>query len=337
MSFKKEIACFGVREYEIPYFEKLGEQYNYKLTLFPQFLNTENYKDALGYEVVMVRGNCVVNKEAMKDLADHGLKYYLTRTAGYNHVDVEACKEYGIKTAFVPGYSPNAISELALTLGMMLLRNTAYTTDYTHKGNFKVTNQMFSREVRGCRVGILGCGRIGCTTASLFKGLGAEVVGYDVFQSDYAKSIVKFLPLDEFIKTCDIICVHMNYVKGSNDNFINKEFISNMKEHSIIVNVSRGEILDLDAALEAVENNHLDGLAIDVISNEKTLFFKNFEDPKHMATPQHQKLIDLYPRVLVTPHVASSTDKALIDMIEVTLKNLDEFLETGNCKNSLIK
>lgn len=334
---KKEIACFGVREYEIPFFKELGEKYDYKLTLFPQFLNTENYKDALGYEVVMVRGNCVVNKEAMKDLADHGLKYYLTRTAGYNHVDIEACKEYGIKTAFVPGYSPNAISELALTLAMMLVRNTAYTTDYTHKGNFKVTNQMFSREIRGCKVGIMGCGRIGCTTANLFKGLGAEVYGFDVYQSDYAKKVVKFLPLEEFIKTCDVIILHMAYIKGSNDNFINKELISKMKEHAVLVNVARGEILDLDAALEAVENGHLDGLAIDVISNEKTLFFKNFEDPTKMDTPQHQKLIDLYPKVLVTPHVASSTDKALIDMIEISLKNLDEFLETGNCKNSLIK
>lgn len=334
---KMEIACFGVRDYEKPFFDELAKKYDYKLTLFPQFLNTENYKDALGYEAVMVRGNCVVNREAMKDLHEHGLKYYLTRTAGFNHVDIEACKEFGIQTAYVPGYSPNAISELALTLAMMLLRNTAFTTDYTHRGNFKVVNQMFSREVRGCTVGILGCGRIGCTTAKLFKGLGARVVGYDVYQSGYAKEIVEFLPLDEFIKQCDIILVHLAYIKGVNDNFINKEFISNMKEHAILVNVARGEVLDLDAALEAVENNHLDGLAIDVISNEKTLFFKNFDDPKHMDTPTHQKLIDLYPRVLVTPHVASSTDKALIDMIEVSLKNLDEYLETGKCKNSLIK
>ena len=189
---KKQIACFGVRDYEIPYFEELGKKYDYDLVLFPQFLNTENYQDAYGYEVVMVRGNCVVNKEAMKDLYQHGLRYYLTRTAGYNHVDIEACKELGIETAYVPGYSPNAISELALTLAMMLLRNTAYIVDYTHHGNFKVTNQMFSREVRGCRVGILGCGRIGLTSAQLFKGLGAEVVGYDVYQSDRAKEIFTF-------------------------------------------------------------------------------------------------------------------------------------------------
>ena len=110
-----------------------------------------------------------------------------------------------------------------------------------------------------------------------------------------------------------------------------------MKKNAILVNVARGEVLDLKSALEAVENNHLAGLAIDVIDHEKTLFFKNFEDPSKMDTEVHQKLIDLYPRVLVTPHIGSSTDKALIDMIEVSLKNMDEYLSTGDCKNSLLK
>lgn len=334
---KKVIACFGVREYEIPYFNELGKKYGYDLKLFPQFLNTENYKDALNYEVVMVRGNCVVNKEALKDLKEHGLKYYLTRTAGYNHVDIEACKELGIETAFVPGYSPNAISELALTLAMMLLRNTAYMVDYTHKGNFKVTNNMFSREVRGCTVGILGCGKIGRTTASLFKGLGANVIGYDVYQCELGEEILKYVSLEELFSKSDIICVHMAYIKGKNDKFISKELLKKMKQNAILVNVARGEVLDLDAALEEIENNHLAGLALDVIDNEKTLFFQNFSDPHHMNTVQHQKLIDLYPRVLITPHVGSSTDKALIDMIEISLQNMDEYLLKGICKNSLIK
>lgn len=334
---ERKIICFGVRDYEKPYFEELGKKYNYELVLKSQFLNTENYKDALGYEIVMVRGNCVVNYEAMKDLADHGLKYYLTRTAGFNHVDLKACKDFHIESAYVPGYSPNSISELALTLAMMLLRNTGYTTDLTHRGQFKVTNQMFSREVRGCTVGILGCGRIGCTSAKLFKGLDARVVGYDVYQSDYAKEVVEFLPLEKFIAESDIILVHLAYIPGKNDHFIDKDFISKMKDQSILVNVARGEVLDLQAAVEAIKSNHLAGLAIDVIEQEKTIFFKNFDDPKHMDTPLHQDLIDLYPKVLVTPHVASSTDKALIDMIEVSLKNMDEYLLTGKCKNSLIK
>lgn len=333
---KGKMICFGVREYEKPYFEKLGKQYDYDLILRPEYLNDTNYELAKGYEMVMVRGNCPVNAEHMKYLKENGLKYYLTRTAGYNHVDVKACKELGIETAFVPGYSPNAISELALTLAMTLLRNVAYTCDLTHRGHFKVTNQMFSREVRGCTVGILGCGRIGLTTANLFKGLGAKVIGYDVYQSDKAKEVVNFKDLEDFLKESDIVICHMAYIKGKNDNFIDKEKIAMMKDNAILINVARGEVLDTEAAIEAIKSNHLAGLGMDVISNETTLFNKEF-DPTHMDSKLHQDIIDLYPRVLITPHVGSATDMALIDMIEVSLKNMDEYLETGKCKNSLIK
>ena len=333
---EKKIICFGVRDYEKPYFEKLGEKYGYERVLRPEYLNNDCWELAKGYEIVMVRGNCVVDRDHMKLLKENGLKYYLTRTAGYNHVDVQACKEFGIETAFVPGYSPNAISELALTLAMMLLRNTAYTVDQTHKGHFKVTNQMFSREVRGCTVGIMGCGRIGCTTANLFKGLGAKVIGYDVFKSEHAKTIVEFEDLESFVKDSDIIICHMAYIKGKNDNFINADLIAKMKKNAILVNVARGEVMDTQAALDAVKCEHLAGLGMDVIDHEKTLFNKDF-DPNNMDTPLHQEIIDLYPKVLITPHIASATDMALIDMIEVSLKNMDEYLSTGKCKNSLIK
>ena len=333
---ERKILCFGVRDYEKPYFEELGKKYHYELILKSQFLTTENYKDALGYENVMVRGNCAVDYESMKDLAAHGLKVYLTRTAGYNHVDLKACKDFGIQCAYVPGYSPNAISELALTLAMMLLRNTAYSTDLTHKGKFKVTSQMFSKEVRGCTVGILGCGRIGCTTASLFKGLGAKVIGYDVFQSEKAKEILEFRDLDTFLSESDIVIVHMAYIKGKNDHFLDEEAIKKMKDGAILVNVARGEVVDTNAVLDAVESGHLAGFGLDVIEDEKSIFFHDFEDFDSMPEVA-KRLVNLYPKVLVTPHVASSTDKALIDMIEVSLKNMDEYIETGTCKNSLIK
>ena len=333
---EKKMICFGVREYEKPYFDKLGKQYGYEFVLRPEYLNSDCWELAKGYEIVMVRGGCHVDREHMKLLADNGLKYYLTRTAGYNHVDVQACKDFGIETAFVPGYSPNAISELAVTLAMMLLRNAAYATYEAKEGRFKVTNQMFSREIRGCTVAIIGCGRIGCTTAGLFKGLGARVIGFDVHPSDRAKALMEMVSIEEALAQADVFAIHMAYAKGSNDNFIDAEKIAAMKPGSIIVNVARGEVLDTAAAVEAVKSGHLAGLGIDVISEEGTLFNKTF-DPAHMANPLHQDLVDLYPKVLVTPHIGSATDLALVDMIEVTLKNMDEYLETGHCSNSLIK
>ncbi len=334
---EKKMICFGCRGYELTYFEKLGKQYGYELVTRPEYLNNDNYELALGYENVMVRGNCVLDKEHLSKLKEAGLKYYLTRTAGYNHVDVAACKELGIESAFVPGYSPNAISELALTLAMMLLRNTAYATSLAHEGHFKVTDQMFSKEIRDCTVGILGCGRIGRTTASLFKGLGAKVIGYDVFVSPACEGLIEMKKTaEEVMAESDVVICHMAYIKGQNDKFISAELISKMKKTGIIVNVARGEVMDNMAALLAVKEGKLAGLGLDVIDNEKVLFNKD-HDPKAMPNEEDQLIVDLYPRVLITPHLGSASEHALIDMIEITLQNMEEYRTTGKCKNSLIK
>ena len=333
---ERKIICFGVRNYEIPTFDELGKKYNYELKYCPQYLNSDNLSDAYGYEIAMVRGNCFLNRESILDLKNHGLKTLLTRTAGFNHIDVQACKELGINAAYAPGYSPNAISELTLTLAMSLLRNVAYATKRTSEGNFIVSDQMFSREVRSCTVGILGCGKIGRTTGLLFKGLGAKVVGYDPYPCDEGRAILEYLPLDEFIAQSDIICCHLPYIKGVNEDFVNKEFIAKMKDHSILINTARGECLDYEAAIEAVESGKLDGLGLDVVKNEKALFFKDHAGEK-LSDPIHAKLLALYPQVLLTPHVGSASNLALRDMIEFSLKNMDEIFETGTCKFTLIK
>ncbi len=333
---ERKIICFGCREYELPYFEKLGKQYGYELITRPEYLNDNNYELAKGYENVMIRGNCVVSKENLSKLKEAGLKYYLTRTAGYNHVDVEACKELGIETAFVPGYSPNAISELALTLSMMLIRNVAYATSLTHEGHFKVTDQMFSKEIRDCTVGIVGCGRIGRITASLFKGLGAKLIGYDVYPSPACEGLLEMKGINEVMSESDVVVCHMAYFPGKNDNFINADLIGKMKKNAVLVNVARGEVMDNLAALNAVKEGKIAGLGLDVIDNEKVLFNKD-HDPKHMPNETDQLIVDLYPRVLITPHIGSATEHALIDMIEITLKNMEEYRLAGKCKNSLIK
>lgn len=333
---EKKMICFGCRGYELPYFKELGEKYGYELITRPEYLNNDNYELALGYESVMVRGNCVLDKEHLALLKEKGLKYYLTRTAGYNHVDVAACKELGIETAFVPGYSPNAISELALTLSMMLIRNVAYATSLAHEGHFKVTDQMFSKEIRDCAVGILGCGRIGRVTASLFKGLGAKIIGYDPYPSPACEGLIEMKSAQEVMKEADVVVCHMAYFKGVNDKFISKELIDSMKKNTVLVNVARGEVMDNMAALLAVKEGRIAGLGLDVIDNEKVLFNKD-HDPKAMPNEEDQLIVDLYPRVLITPHLGSATEHALIDMIEITLQNMEEYRLTGKCKNSLIK
>ena len=332
MGFK--VTCYGVRKNEVEFFHKLNK-YGYELNLVENLMSKENVEEAKGSDAVIVRGVCAANAENLETLSSYGIKYVFTRAAGINNIDLKTAEKLGIKVARVPGYSPNAIAELSLTLAMMLLRHTAYTVERTAKYDFRVTPTMFSKEIRNCKVGIIGVGKIGLTEAKLFKGLGAEVLGYDVYQSDEAKEIVKFVELDVLLSESDIVSLHMPYIAGQNDKFVNTEFISKMKTGAILINTARGELQSNEAVLDALRANKLGGYGTDVFDNESKLFFKNHENGDQIHDQVVRQIIDFYPKVLVTPHIGSNTDEALSNMIETSFDNLNEILTTGKCKNSV--
>ena len=201
-----KVLCYGVRDVEEPIFESSNKAFGYDIKCVPDYLNTpETAEMAKGFDAVILRGNCFANKQNLDIYKKLGVQYVLTRTVGKDHIDIPYAKELGFKMAFVPGYSPNAIAELAVTHAMMLLRHLAYTTSEAHKGNFVVDKHMFSKEIRNCTVGVIGLGRIGRVCAQIFHGMGAKVVGQDVFQikgiDDYATQV----EMDELLKVSDVI------------------------------------------------------------------------------------------------------------------------------------
>lgn len=331
MSIK--IVCYGVRGIEVDYFNELNK-YGYELELVSDFLNDQNVNKAIGANAVIIRGNCNANRKNIKFLSENGVKYILTRTVGYNHIDVEAAKEFGIRVTTVPVYSPSAIAELAVTLAMMLLRNTAYAVSKTKEKDFTVDCQMFSKEIRNCTVGILGTGKIGLTTAKLFKGLGAKVVAYDKFQSDAAKEVVEFMSLKEMLSASDIVSIHVPYIKGVNYHMIEDEFIANMKNGAILINTARGELQNDESILKAIEKGKLSGYGTDVFEMESSFFSKDLRG-KELENKTVDKLVSLFPKVIVTPHIGSFTNQALINMISISYNNMNEFITLGKCNNEI--
>ena len=329
-----KVLCYGVRDVELPIFEEVNQKFGYEVVCVPDYLNTaETARLAEGCQAVILRGNCLANKENLDIYKELGVEYVLTRTVGVNHIDIAYAKELGFKLGYVPFYSPNAISELAVTLAMTLLRNVAYTVSKTSRKDFRVDAQMFAKEVRNCTVGVIGVGRIGLTTASLFKGLGAKVVAYDAFYKDGIDDICTQLPLDEVLAQSDIISIHAPYIPA-NGKVITKEFISKMKPGAILVNTARGELQDIDAIIDAIETGHLAGAGLDVLEGEEAVFFKDLSE-QALPTSQVQALVDLYPRVLLTPHMGSYTDEAVLNMVETSFDNLKEYIETGTCQNDI--
>lgn len=332
MSIK--LVCYGVRKNEVDYFNKFNK-YHFELTLIEDLLNHNNIETAKGMDAVLLRGNCTADQQNIQKMKEYGIKYLFTRTVGFNHIDLQAAADHDMHVARVPSYSPNAVAELALTLAMSLLRNTVYTTSRTANKDFTVNSVMFSKEVRNCKVGMIGTGKIGLTEAKLFKGLGADVLGYDLYPSEEAKQVVTFMELDDLLRESDIVSFHIPYFPGTNDNMIDTNFLAKMKDGAILINTARGELHDNEAVLNALKTNKLKGFATDVFANEEDIFFKNFDESTEALDPTVQELVDLYPRVLITPHIGSNTDEALTNMIETSFKNLQDMITTGKTENAI--
>lgn len=329
-----KVLCYGVRDVEKPFFEKLNEKFGFDLTLVPEYLNSvETAQLSKNHEAVILRGNCFATKEVLDIYKENGVKYVLTRTVGVNHIDNAYAKSIGLKTAFVPFYSPNAIAELAITHALMLLRNMALTTSMTSKKDFRCVSQMFSREIRNCTVGVIGLGKIGFTAAKLFKGLGATVLGYDLYKKENVEDILTQVDLDYLVKNSDIISLHIPFIK-ENGQLVTKEFLDKMKNHAILINTGRGEVVDTKALIQALKSGHLAGAGLDTVEKESGIFFKDFSNGS-IGNEEFEQLVALYPRVTLSPHIGSFTDEAVKNMIETSFENLHEYISTGDCKNKI--
>ena len=329
-----KVICFGVREYERNIFEEIEREYSHTLVLSSTYIDDSTYEEALGYEAIIIRANCNLSKSKLSILKKNGLKYLLTRTIGYNHILLDACKEIGIKVAYAPGYSPSSIAELSVSLAMCILRNVPEAISNATKYDFTLYNTMFGREIRNSTVGILGCGRIGKEAARIYHSLGARVLGFDLYEDENMNGIITYTSLDNILQKSDIISIHMSYSKDTNYHFIGQSEFNKMKKGTILINTARGELIDTDALISNIKSEKLLGAGLDVVEREKDIFFKaNFLDKLSF---QHKQLIDLYPRVIITPHISSSTDSAVYDSLKISLRNLNELIASGTCKNLLV-
>ena len=328
-----KIICFGVRDYEIPAFRRIETKYNCSLQLCHLYIDDTNYSVALGYEVIIMRANCFLSEKSLTVLKESGLKYLLTRTVGYNHIPIELCHNLGIKVAYAPGYSPSSIAELGVALALNIIRNIPEATMNSTKYDFRLNSFMYGREIRECKVGILGCGMIGKESARLYTAMGAKVYGYDIVQDDSMSSIIEYCSLDKLYEESDIISIHMSYDEEHNKHFISKNEFNHMKDNVIIINTARGPLLDTEALIDAIISGKVLGAGLDVIEFEKNTFFKNWPDGD--IHPTIKKLINLYPRVIITPHISSSTDVAVFDSMRITMDNLYQLSHNLECKNAL--
>ncbi|MEG0250622.1 MAG: D-2-hydroxyacid dehydrogenase [Peptostreptococcus sp.] len=328
-----KILAYHVQEYEVDAVKNWAENNDVQVDIEYGLLTVDSVDKAKGYDGVTTQQVIPVKDEEIYiKLKENGIKQISSRTAGVDMFDLELAKKHGINVTNVPRYSPNAIAELAVTHAMMLLRNINHIKSAQAQGNFKWEKRVISKEIRNCVVGIIGTGRIGLTAATLFKGLGAEVIGYDVFKNPDAEGVLEYAPdLETLLSRSDVVSLHLPLTEDTY-HLINKDNIKYMKEGAILVNTGRGALVDVDAVLAELDSGHLKAAGLDVLECETLYVNQEVEKEKLNDSP----VPNLMTRddVNLTGHFAFFTETAVDNMVCTSLDNIKLQNETGEVVNS---
>jgi D-lactate dehydrogenase len=324
-----KVLVYNAKPYEKFYLNKLNE--HHQLSFIEQTLSSQTVHLSQGYEGVCCFVTDDLSASVIEKLSANKVKLISLRSAGYDHVDLEAARKNQISVVRVPKYSPQAVAEFAVTLILTLSRKiiTAYLQglefDYSldHLMGFNLYQKT---------VGIIGLGNIGSVFAKILQGFDCRVLGYDLIQTEECKRLgVNYVSLDELLQQSDIVSLHCP-LNPSTQHIINKDSLSLMKPGSMLINTGRGGLVNTQDLLEALDKGQLNYAGLDVYEKEKGLFFIDHHG-KAVDDPLFLKLRK-YPQVLVTPHQAFFTEEAVTNIMQTTLENISSF-EQGHLINSL--
>ena len=324
-----KIAFFGTKNYDNKFFNEVESPH--EITYFKPRLSAETAIMARGYEAVCVFVNDDLSKEAIDILNEVGVKYILLRCAGYNNVDLESTNAYGMKVARVPSYSPEAVAEHAITLVMAANRRI-------HKAYNKVRDNDYSLvgltglNLYGKTAGIIGTGKIGVAMIKICKGFGMNVIAHDPYPNENLEKEVGFAyrPLDEVLSTSDLISLHCPLFE-SNRHLINKDTIAMMKDGVMLVNTSRGGLINTEDLINGIKASKFHCVALDVYEEENGLVFDDYSDAilEHTITA---RLLS-FPNVILTSHQGFFTNEALEAIAETTIDNATKLERGEECAN----
>lgn len=315
-----KIAFFSSKIYDKIYFNRSNTYH--ELKYFENPLNAESVDLTNGYDGVCVFVNDQLNAEVIAQLAARNIKIIALRCAGFNNVDLQAAQKQGIAVVRVPAYSPHAVAEHAVALIMTLNRKTHKAYNRVREGNFSL-ERLTGFDLYGKTVGVVGTGKIGEAFAFIMKGFGCKVMAYDIHPNPVLINAgVQFVELDELFAQSDVISLHCPLTPQTN-RLINSESLEKMKPNAMLINTSRGGLIDTKAVINALKNGKLGYLGIDVYEQEADLFFNDFSE----SIIQDDMLMRLmsFPNVLITAHQGFFTEEALTQIAQVTLQNLSDF------------
>lgn len=316
------VAMFSAKNFERKLLGELNASHRHELVYFDASLGPDTASLAKGFPAVSIFVNDRADGGALKQLATGGTKLLATRSTGFNHIDLGAAKELGIKVVRVTDYSPNSVAEFAVGLLLALNRKIPRASNRTRDGNFDLDGLM-GFDLVGRTVAVIGTGKIGIIFARIMAGFGCKVLGFDVHHSPAFEKIGgRYATADELEAEADIISLHCPLTPQTY-HIVNASRLARMKKGALLINTSRGGLVDTEAAIEALKSGQLGGIAIDVYEQEASLFFK---DLSSTVIPDDviQRLVS-FPNVILTGHQAFFTREAVTQILDTTLASISDF------------
>jgi D-lactate dehydrogenase len=324
-------TIFSTKPYDRRFLDRVNQRHGHELRYFEAKLNRGTAGLASGSDAVCIFVNDRADAPTIEALASESVKAIALRCAGFNNVDLAAAKRLGIPVVRVPAYSPHAVAEHTVGLVLTLNRQIHRAYNRVREHNFDLQG-LLGFDLHGKTVGVIGTGRIGVEVIRILRGFGCEVLAYDLRENVTAREAgAHYVPLDDLFARSRIITLHCPLTPET-FHLIDEQAIARMQPGVMIVNSSRGAVIDTKAVIAALKSGRVGSLALDVYEEEE-FFFENVSD-RVLQDDTLARLLT-FPNVLVTGHQAFFTEEALTNIAETTLSNLDD-LEAGRpCENEV--
>jgi D-lactate dehydrogenase len=327
-----KIAVFSTKPYDRQFLDAANAAEGHELQYFEAALGLESVGLAAGFEAVCIFVNDVVNAGVLEALRAGGTALVALRCTGFNNVDLEAAARLGVKVVRVVDYSPYSVAEHAVALLLAINRKTHRAYNRTRDSNFSLDGLM-GFDLHGKTAAVVGTGKIGRVFARIMLGFGCNVLGYDKFPSAEFEALgARYAASGEIGANADIISLHCPLTPETH-HIVNAESLARVKRGALLVNTSRGGLVDTEAAIEALKSGQLGGLALDVYEQEAELFFRDLSST--IVTDDVLQRLLAFPNVIVTGHQAFFTREAITTISETTLRSASEFSRKSPLSNEV--
>jgi len=315
------VAIFSTKKYDREFLQTANAS-RHQLTFFQPLLNEETVGLATGFDAICVFVNDQVNAAVIAKLHSLGVRLIALRCAGYNNVDLAAATKHGITVVRVPAYSPYAVAEHAIALMLALNRKVHRAYNRVREGNFALDG-LVGFDMHGKTVGVIGTGQIGTVVAQILTGFGCPTLAFDPFPNPTCRSLgVRYVELNELLAQSDVISLHCP-LTPENKHIINDAAIARMKNGVMLINTSRGALLDTVAIIDALKSGKIGYLGLDVYEEEEEIFFED-RSGLILSDDVFARLLT-FPNVIITGHQAFFTREALLNIAGTTIENITKF------------